>query len=58
MSDFSNILNYNDYQQQQYSLMDCTLFGLPHDESPMQNISKSGGYGSDDDSIPWDPACY
>jgi hypothetical protein len=52
MSDFRNILNYNDYQQQQYSLMDRVLSGDTHDE--MQNIS--GGYGFGDNfTSSWNP---
>ena len=55
MSDFRNILNCNNYQQQQYSLMEHALIGvcgMRHDE--IQDVSS--GYGSGDDSIPsWNP---
>jgi hypothetical protein len=46
MSDFHNILNCNNYQQQQYTFTDRTFIGVPHDK--MQDIS--GGYGFGDDS--------
>ena len=55
MSDFCNILNCDDYQQQQYSLMKHALIGARvahHDE--IQNVSS--GYGSSDDYVPsWNP---